>query len=212
MGSWKRPWRLNGRALADWSVNRPQNRSASPPARSKCWRWSRNFRKPSSIWPPASGRSAPSALIRKQCLGIRIAINTSTYYFFASIYLILLKETASVWIMYLFCCSKKLFSCLQTPFLEVRNMLKPPPSPIKGALLEGESLSEWFCPLEDPSECSSFSLPFAELAISYMDETSDASGSQCFDVNQFSHDNLSHITNNRGKQIVINNFKPWMLE
>lgn len=93
---------------------------------------------------------------------------------------------------------KKLFSCLQTPFLEVRNMLKPPPSPIKGALLEGESLSEWFCPLEDPSECSSFSLPFAELAISYMDETSDASGSQCFDVNQFSHDNLSHITNNRG--------------
>ncbi|XP_022915753.1 uncharacterized protein [Onthophagus taurus] len=67
---------------------------------------------------------------------------------------------------------KKLFSCLQTPFLEMKNMIKPPPSPIHG---EGESLSEWFCQLSmaEQSECSSLSVPFAELAISYMDDTSD---------------------------------------
>ncbi|XP_044270769.1 uncharacterized protein LOC123015220 [Tribolium madens] len=72
---------------------------------------------------------------------------------------------------------RKLLGCLQTPFMEMRNMIKPPPSPIHG---EGESLSEWFCHLNtpNPSECSSLSVPFAELAITYMDDTSDTS-SQC---------------------------------
>ncbi|KAI4471809.1 hypothetical protein MML48_1g12426 [Holotrichia oblita] len=48
---------------------------------------------------------------------------------------------------------KKLFSCLQTPFLEMKNLIRPPPSPIHG---EGESLSEWFCELgaAEQSECS----------------------------------------------------------
>ncbi|KAG5883370.1 hypothetical protein JTB14_022935 [Gonioctena quinquepunctata] len=71
-------------------------------------------------------------------------------------------------------CDRKLFGCLQTPFLEMRNMIKPPPSPIRG---EGESLSEWFCHMESmaPSECSSLSVPFAELSISYMDDASDSS-------------------------------------
>ncbi|XP_060534620.1 uncharacterized protein LOC132707018 [Cylas formicarius] len=75
---------------------------------------------------------------------------------------------------------RKLLGCLQTPFLEMRNMIKPPRSPIHGE--GGESLSEWFCPAAaaaasgDPSECSSLgSLPFAELSISYMDDASDAS-------------------------------------
>lgn len=70
---------------------------------------------------------------------------------------------------------KKLFSCLQTPFLEMKNLIRPPPSPIHG---EGESLSEWFCDLgaAEQSECSPWSIPssLAELAaISYMDDTSD---------------------------------------
>ncbi|XP_030762818.1 FK506-binding protein 15-like [Sitophilus oryzae] len=76
---------------------------------------------------------------------------------------------------------RKLFGCLQTPFLEMRNMIKPPRSPINSG--EGESLSEWFCPVEETpsgsgcgqSECSSLSVPFAELAISYMDDVSDSS-------------------------------------
>ncbi|KRT84029.1 hypothetical protein AMK59_2615, partial [Oryctes borbonicus] len=70
---------------------------------------------------------------------------------------------------------KKLFSCLQTPFLEMKNLIRPPPSPIHG---EGESLSEWFCELgaAEQSECSPWSIPssLAELAaISYMDDTSE---------------------------------------
>lgn len=79
--------------------------------------------------------------------------------------------------------NRKLFGCLQTPFLEMRNMIKPPRSPIHCG--EGESLSEWFCPVEDTpsgsgygqSECSSLSVPFAELSISYMDDVSDTSSS-----------------------------------
>ncbi|XP_017775983.1 PREDICTED: uncharacterized protein LOC108562220, partial [Nicrophorus vespilloides] len=94
--------------------------------------------------------------------------------------------------------NKKLFSCLQTPFMEVRNMLKPPPSPVHGGTNEGESLSEWFCPLEDPSECSSLSLPFAELAISYMDDGSDLNVARYgeTDIIPFNHDALSHLANN----------------
>ncbi|KAL3283932.1 hypothetical protein HHI36_018100 [Cryptolaemus montrouzieri] len=72
---------------------------------------------------------------------------------------------------------KKLLGCLQTPFLEMRNIIKPPPSPIHG---EGASLSEWFCPLdneddddEDSSECCSLSIPFGEMGISYIDDSSD---------------------------------------
>ncbi|XP_044766504.1 rootletin-like [Coccinella septempunctata] len=72
---------------------------------------------------------------------------------------------------------KKLLGCLQTPFLEMRNIIKPPPSPIHG---EGASLSEWFCPLydanddeEDSSECGSLSIPFGEMGISYIDDSSD---------------------------------------
>jgi len=78
---------------------------------------------------------------------------------------------------------KKIFSCLQTPFLEVKNMLKPPPSPMHG-VTDGETLSEWFLPLErfegldeagtaGPSECSSITLPFADMTMSYMDERDD---------------------------------------
>ncbi|CAH1105397.1 unnamed protein product [Psylliodes chrysocephalus] len=69
---------------------------------------------------------------------------------------------------------RKLFGCLQAPFLEMRNMIKPPPSPIHG---EGESLSEWFCHMDGTpqSDCSSLSVPFAELSISYMDDVSDTS-------------------------------------
>lgn len=69
---------------------------------------------------------------------------------------------------------RKLFGCLQTPFLEMRNMIKPPPSPIHS---EGESLSEWFCHVDGPSQsdCSSLTVPFAELSISYMDDVSDTS-------------------------------------
>ncbi|XP_066156952.1 myosin-8-like isoform X1 [Euwallacea fornicatus] len=81
--------------------------------------------------------------------------------------------------------NRKLFGCLQTPFLEMRNMIKPPRSALHRG--EGESLSEWFCPIENSppststaggyvqSECSSLSLPFAELSISYMDDVSDTS-------------------------------------
>lgn len=79
---------------------------------------------------------------------------------------------------------RKLFSCLQTPFQEMRNMIKPPPSPISA---EGESLSEWFRPLcsasVSSSECSSLSIPFAELAITFMDDTSD-SISRCRDIDE----------------------------
>lgn len=89
---------------------------------------------------------------------------------------------------------KRLFSCLQTPFLEVRNMLKPPPSPLRthptNSNDEAESLSEWFCPLNNSTDddddddagdertshsCSSsggLSVPFAGMTISYMDDTS----------------------------------------
>lgn len=78
--------------------------------------------------------------------------------------------------------NRKLFGCLQTPFLEMRNMIKPPRSPMHCG--EGESLSEWFCPVADTScpsgvesECSSLSVPFAELSMSYMDDVSDSSSS-----------------------------------
>lgn len=55
-------------------------------------------------------------------------------------------------------------------------MIKPPPSPIHHG--EGESLSEWFCHINSTacqSECSSLSVPFGELSISYMDDVSDTS-------------------------------------
>lgn len=81
-------------------------------------------------------------------------------------------------------------------------MIKPPPSPIHG---EGESLSEWFCNLESSStdsssECSSLSVPFAELAITYMDDTSDTSSNcnrnnEVFDAEQ---DGFNVISRNRG--------------
>nr|XP_023014887.1 tax1-binding protein 1 homolog [Leptinotarsa decemlineata] len=69
---------------------------------------------------------------------------------------------------------RKLFSCLQTPFLEMRNMIKPPPSPIHS---DGENLSEWFCNMESigPSECSSLNVPFSAMSLSYMDNVSDSS-------------------------------------
>ncbi|CAH0546518.1 unnamed protein product [Brassicogethes aeneus] len=85
---------------------------------------------------------------------------------------------------------KKLFGCLQTPFLEMRNMIRPPPSPIRGG--EGESLSEWFCHVDErcacASEaasarsdcCSSISVPLAELSISYMDEGSETSSNRYY--------------------------------
>lgn len=94
--------------------------------------------------------------------------------------------------------SRKLLGCLQTPFLEMRNMIKPPPSPIHG---EGESLSEWFCHLNTPnhSECSSLSEPFGELAITYMDDASDTS-SQCLR----DHDDVSsQAACNSTKGIII---------
>lgn len=93
----------------------------------------------------------------------------------------------------------KLLSCIQTPFLEMRNMIKPPRSPIHA---EGESLSEWFCPLtgsENPSECSSFSLPFAELPISYADDTSETS-STCVLPERIEHDRLSPTNDNSIKR------------
>lgn len=55
-------------------------------------------------------------------------------------------------------------------------MIKPPPSPIHHG--EGESLSEWFCHINSTayqSECSSLSVPFGELSLSYMDDVSDTS-------------------------------------
>lgn len=79
----------------------------------------------------------------------------------------------------------------------MRNMLKPPPSPIHA---EGENMSEWFCPLDgssSPSECSSLSLPFAELAISYVDDTSESASGYCVAENQEAvQDDLSQIGGN----------------
>ncbi|KAJ8969767.1 hypothetical protein NQ314_001604 [Rhamnusium bicolor] len=91
---------------------------------------------------------------------------------------------------------RKLFGCLQTPFLEMRNMIKPPPSPIHG---EGESLSEWFCHMSSTvseSECSSLSIPFAELSISYMDDGSDTSSNYLRDSDKDDQDVLSNINYN----------------
>lgn len=90
---------------------------------------------------------------------------------------------------------RKLFSCLQTPFQEMRNMIKPPPSPISG---EGESMSEWFRPLfnrsASPSECSSLSIPFAELAITFMDDASD-SFSNCQEIDdKYKDDGISRTS------------------
>ncbi|KAL1517361.1 hypothetical protein ABEB36_001132 [Hypothenemus hampei] len=84
--------------------------------------------------------------------------------------------------------NRNLFGCLQTPFLEMRNMIKSPRSPQRH--VEGESLSEWFCPIEDGystttptrSECSSLSVPFAELSISYMDDEVSTDGSSTRDT------------------------------
>lgn len=93
----------------------------------------------------------------------------------------------------------KLLSCIQTPFLEMRNMIRPPPSPIHA---EGESLSEWFCPLsgsQTPSECSSFSLPFAELPLSYADDTSEAS-SACMMPERIEQDRYSPTNDNSVKR------------
>lgn len=81
----------------------------------------------------------------------------------------------------------------------MRNMIKPPPSPIHG---EGESLSEWFCHLNtsNPSECSSLSIPFAELAISYMDDTSETSSHSMRDHLYEDHeDGSSQAACNSGK-------------
>lgn len=81
----------------------------------------------------------------------------------------------------------------------MRNMIRPPPSPIHA---EGESLSEWFCPLtgsESPSECSSFSLPFAELPMCYADDTSEASSS-CVMPERIEHDRLSPTNDNSIKR------------
>nr|CAI5819260.1 unnamed protein product [Callosobruchus analis] len=84
---------------------------------------------------------------------------------------------------------RKLFGCLQTPFLEVRNMIRPPPSPIRCG--EGTSLSEWFCRPEDDapgvSGCSSLSVPFAELYFSYADDVSEISS---FDKEERNRDSL----------------------
>lgn len=80
-------------------------------------------------------------------------------------------------------------------------MIKPPPSPIHG---EGESLSEWFCHLSSTasnSECSSLSVPFAELSISYMDDASDTSSNYLRDSDKEDRDGLSQANYNsiRGK-------------
>ncbi|KAH1008764.1 uncharacterized protein LOC109539367 [Dendroctonus ponderosae] len=98
--------------------------------------------------------------------------------------------------------NRKLFGCLQTPFLEMRNMIKPPRSPIHCG--EGASLSEWFCPIEDSpsasgyvqSECSSLSVPFAELSISYMDDVSDTSSSYLRDKEDDQLDGYSQENRN----------------
>lgn len=92
---------------------------------------------------------------------------------------------------------KKLLGCLQTPFLEMRNIIKPPPSPIHG---EGASLSEWFCPLynqheddeDSSSECCSLSIPFGEMGISYIDDSSDTISST-FDHDHDKPDGSSHM-------------------
>lgn len=78
---------------------------------------------------------------------------------------------------------KKLLACIQTPFFEMRNILKPPPSPIHG---EGTSLSEWFCPLmddnnDDDENDDSLSIPFEEMAISYIDDNSETSSNFDFE-------------------------------
>ncbi|KAJ8957078.1 hypothetical protein NQ318_007291 [Aromia moschata] len=91
---------------------------------------------------------------------------------------------------------RKLFGCLQTPFLEMRNMIKPPPSPIH---CEGESLSEWFCHLNrtaTQSECSSLSVPFAELSISYMDDASETYSNYLRDCDKEDQDVLSQVNYN----------------
>lgn len=76
----------------------------------------------------------------------------------------------------------------------MKNMIRPPPSPIHA---EGESLSEWFCPLSTTttaSECSSLSIPFADLAISYMDDASDTSSHHNNDI--YENDGLSQTAPN----------------
>ncbi|GLV32035.1 hypothetical protein CBL_12009 [Carabus blaptoides fortunei] len=68
----------------------------------------------------------------------------------------------------------KLFSCFQIPFQDLRNKIKSSPSSSE----ETESLSEFFrpsCSTSTTSECSSVSVPFGDLAISYMDECSSMS-------------------------------------
>lgn len=83
-------------------------------------------------------------------------------------------------------------------------MIKPPPSPIHG---EGESLSEWFCPLSitNGSECSSLSIPFADLAISYMDDNiSDTSSRHNITNDIYENDGFSQTAPNsiRGTHIL----------
>lgn len=116
--------------------------------------------------------------------------------------------------------SRKLFGCLQTPFLEMRNMIKPPPSPLHYAAAgggEGESLSEWFCHVNNEStpnhphhrsECSSVTVPFADLSISYMDDhssASDASSTIYFEDKDDHDDTVSRVNCNsiRGMPIFI---------
>lgn len=79
----------------------------------------------------------------------------------------------------------------------MRNMIKPPPSPISGG--GAGSLSAWFRDLDDdssgsPSECSSLSIPFAELAITYMDDTSDTNSNYQEDEDNKEHDGISHVS------------------
>lgn len=76
----------------------------------------------------------------------------------------------------------------------MRNMIKPPPSPISGG--GAGSLSAWFRDLDNdssgsPSECSSLSIPFAELAITYMDDTSDTTSNYQEDEDNKEHDGIS---------------------
>lgn len=104
----------------------------------------------------------------------------------------------------LFNSSRKLFGCLQTPFLEMKNMIRPPPSPINHG--EGESLSEWFCHMNSTacqSECSSLSIPFGEMSLSYMDDVSETSSNYQHAPSKDDQDNGSQAqySSFRGKSL-----------
>lgn len=83
-------------------------------------------------------------------------------------------------------------------------MIKPPPSPIHHG--EGESLSEWFCHINSTacqSECSSLSVPFGELSISYMDDVSDTSS---YRVEEKDDQGQTRCNSYRGKQYLNINY------